>query len=123
MKYEFSHIHIRMNELTAYEALCQATTILGSQQALADCCGVSQPTVWRWLNQSKRLPAEYVLRVEAATGISRHLLRPDIYPFETVAIPASAIGEETPLCGSILSVRSMGKHGNRHPILPGKDAA
>lgn len=109
--------------LTRYEALVRAVEIIGSQQALADLCEVSQPTVWRWLNQSKQLPAEYVLRVEAATGVSRHLLRPDIYPRDIAALPASALGEETPRCGPILSVQSMGKHGNRHPIFPGKDAA
>ena len=36
------------------------------------------------LQQSKQLPAEYVLLVEAKTGVSRHDLRPDIYPRETM---------------------------------------
>lgn len=43
---------------------------------------VSQPTVWRWLNQSKQMPAEYVLRAEEIYCVSRHLLRPDIYPLD-----------------------------------------
>ena len=30
------------------------------------------------------MPAEYVLRTEAATGVSRHDLRPDIYPREAM---------------------------------------
>lgn len=47
--------------------------------------GVSQPTVWAWLNQNKPLPAEFVLKTEAETGISRHELRPDIYPREDAA--------------------------------------
>ena len=110
-------------QITPLEALERAVEIAGSQTALGCICGVGQPAIWKWLRSSKRLPAEHVLRVEAATGVSRHLLRPDIYPRDTVAIPASACGEETPLCGPILSVRSMGKHGNRHPIFPGKDAA
>lgn len=112
-----------MNDPTRYEALENAIARAGSQQAFADILGVSQPTVWRWLNQSKRIPAEYVLRVEAATGVSRHLLRPDIYPRETVSIPASAMGEETPLCGPILTARTLARNGNRRAILPGKDAA
>jgi DNA-binding transcriptional regulator YdaS (Cro superfamily) len=66
--------------LTPYEALRKAVEILGSQQATADLCGVSQTAVWKWLQTSKRLPAEHVLRVEEATGVSRHALRPDIYP-------------------------------------------
>lgn len=59
---------------------------------MADCFGVSQPTVWRWLNQSKQLPAEHVLTAEAATGVSRHLLRPDIYPLEVPGPHAGFIG-------------------------------
>ena len=45
-------------------------------------CGKAQNTVWKWLQNSKPLPAEHVLVVEAATGVSRHHLRPDIYPLE-----------------------------------------
>lgn len=70
--------------LTPYEALQSALEIAGTQTALAKICGVSQQAVWKWVQSSKRLPAEYVLRVEAATGVSRHLLRPDIYPVEPV---------------------------------------
>ncbi|XAP77924.1 YdaS family helix-turn-helix protein [Citromicrobium bathyomarinum] len=51
---------------------------------MADTLGVSQPTIWRWLNQSKQMPAEYVLRTEEETGVSRHDLRPDIYPRKTM---------------------------------------
>ncbi|WP_137681152.1 transcriptional regulator [Aurantiacibacter suaedae] len=65
---------------TPYEALRKATEIAGSQTAFANICGVGQPAVWKWLQSAKRLPAEHVLKVEAATGVSRHDLRPDIYP-------------------------------------------
>jgi len=51
---------------------------------MADALGVSQPTIWRWLNQSKQMPAEYVLLTEGLTGVNRHDLRPDIYPRETM---------------------------------------
>ena len=69
-----------MSQLTPFAALELALDRAGSQSQLARICGVSQPSVWKWLQSSKRLPAEYVLRVEAATGVSRHDLRPDIYP-------------------------------------------
>lgn len=36
------------------------------------------------MQSSKRVPAEYVLKIEAATGVSRHDLRPDIYPREVM---------------------------------------
>jgi DNA-binding transcriptional regulator YdaS (Cro superfamily) len=52
----------------------------GGQTALANALGVSQSRVWNWLNRDPKIPAEMVLRMEAATGISRHKLRPDIYP-------------------------------------------
>lgn len=65
-----------------FEALQSALTAAGSQSELARICGVSQPAVWKWLQSSKRVPAEYVLRIEAGTGVSRHHLRPDIYPVE-----------------------------------------
>lgn len=65
---------------TPFEALEQALQIAGSQSELARICGVQQPTVWKWLQSSKRIPAEHVLRVEAATHVPRHHLRPDIYP-------------------------------------------
>jgi DNA-binding transcriptional regulator YdaS (Cro superfamily) len=73
---------------TPFAALQQALAIAQSQSALSRICGVSQPTVWKWLQSSKRLPAEFVLRVEAATGVSRHVLRPDIYPVEQPPVPA-----------------------------------
>lgn len=66
--------------LNPREALAAAVEKLGSQQSMAELCGVSQTAVWKWLQSSKRLPAEHVLTVEAKTGISRHDLRPDIYP-------------------------------------------
>ena len=73
--------------LTRYEALCAVYQCYGSQEAMAEALSratpdrrVYQVLVSRWLNQSKQLPAEYVLTAEADTGISRHWLRPDIYP-------------------------------------------
>lgn len=66
--------------LTRFEALCAAIERAGTQEAFAEAVGVAQPTVSRWVHTTKQLPAEYVLAAEALTGISRHDLRPDIYP-------------------------------------------
>lgn len=60
--------------------LAVAVRAAGSQSAFGRLIGRSQSTVHDWLADDKPLPAEYVLAVEAATGISRHDLRPDIYP-------------------------------------------
>jgi DNA-binding transcriptional regulator YdaS (Cro superfamily) len=77
---------------TPFEALQASVDQVGSQSAFARLCGVSQTAVWKWLQSGKRLPAEHVLAVEAKTGVSRHVLRPDIYPRgEAPAAPAGAI--------------------------------
>lgn len=66
--------------LSPLEALDLAVTRAGSQAALGRICGVTQPAVFKWLTEAKQLPAEQVLKVEAATGVLRHELRPDVYP-------------------------------------------
>jgi len=68
------------NILTPFEALEAAVDKAGSQAELARIAEVSATAVWKWLHSSKRVPAEFVLKIEAATGVSRHDLRPDIYP-------------------------------------------
>lgn len=70
--------------MTRYEALKAVRRAFETEQAMADHFRVSQPTIWRWLNQSKQMPAEHVLKAERDTGVSRHDLRPDIYPRETM---------------------------------------
>lgn len=57
----------------------------GGQEALAALLHVSQPTISNWVNRSKQLPAEHVLLVESTYGVSKHDLRPDIYPREHLA--------------------------------------
>ena len=86
------------NQLSPFQALQMAVQRAGGQAATSRICGVSQPAVWKWLQSGKRLPAEHVLAVEAETGVSKHLLRPDIYP---LSLPSEGIdpGEE---CGGIL---------------------
>ena len=49
----------------------------GSYQKLADYMGLSRQAVYRW--RTKGVPAERLLELEAATGIPRHVLRPDLY--------------------------------------------
>lgn len=68
------------NKLTRHEALVACRDAADSDSALARGLGVTQPVVWRWINQSKQLPAEHVLKAEELYGVSRHVLRPDIYP-------------------------------------------
>lgn len=62
-------------------ALNRAIKHLGGQSALARACDVKQGHVWHWLNKSRKVPADYVLTIEAATGgaVTRHELRPDVF--------------------------------------------
>jgi TorA maturation chaperone TorD len=55
--------------------LAEAIRAAGGVTELARRIGISQPSVSNWL----RVPAERVLSVEAATGIGRAILRPDLY--------------------------------------------
>lgn len=62
----------------------KAVQVAGSQSALAHAIGVKQQHVWHWLNRAGQIPAEYAIPIEQATGgvVTRHDLRPDIYPRE-----------------------------------------
>ncbi|MBD59037.1 MAG: cytoplasmic chaperone TorD [Citromicrobium sp.] len=73
--------------------LALAVRTAGSQTAFADVIRRRQSTVHNWLRGGKELPAELVFEVEAKLGISRHDLRPDLYPREDTA-EASALGDE-----------------------------
>ena len=51
---------------------------VGGVGALARALGISQPAVSTW----NKVPAERVLAIETLTGVSRSVLRPDLYPHE-----------------------------------------
>ena len=70
------------NHRSPLEALSACRDAAGSESQMARDLGVPQSTMWRWLNQAKELPAEYVLEAERRYGVSRYDLRPDIYPRE-----------------------------------------
>ena len=57
------------------DGLDEAIRVAGGVGALARKIGISQPSVSNWA----RIPAERVLSVEAATGVNRTILRPDLY--------------------------------------------
>lgn len=49
----------------------------GRTAALAKACGVTHAAVRQW--SVGRVPAERVLQIESHTGLSRHVLRPDVF--------------------------------------------
>lgn len=48
----------------------------GGTTALAKALNIRSQAVSQWT----RIPAERVIEVEKASGVPRHLLRPDLYP-------------------------------------------
>lgn len=109
---------------TRFNALVACRDAAGSDSQLARDLGLTQPTIWRWMKQTKQMPAEYVLSAEELYGVSRHLLRPDIYPHEIdLAPPPSAYGEPYVECGPILSARILAGHDKRPAKLSGRGAA
>lgn len=62
-----------MVEPTPIQTVIEAA---GGTALLAQHLGIQAPSIYSW----RRVPAERVIAVEAATGISRHALRPDLYP-------------------------------------------
>jgi len=73
-----------------HEALLLAVRHQGGQSQTARNRGVTQPTVHYWLNVMKKCPPEHVIGMEEDSGVSRHLLRPDIYPLEGAPAPTPA---------------------------------
>ncbi|MDT4808392.1 putative antitoxin of bacterial toxin-antitoxin system, YdaS/YdaT [compost metagenome] len=67
-------------------AATRAAAAAGGQSALARSLGCTPQAVQR-MCATGRVPAERVLQIEAATGgeVTRHELRPDLYPIESAA--------------------------------------
>lgn len=63
---------------TPEQALTDAKKAVKGGHALARLLGLTPSAVTQW----KVVPDRRVLAVEAATKVSRHRLRPDLYPLE-----------------------------------------
>lgn len=68
------------------EALKRAIEAVGGPGALAAAVGISAQAVSQW----DEVPPLRVLAVERVSGVSRHELRPDLYPMEPTPPEASA---------------------------------
>jgi DNA-binding transcriptional regulator YdaS (Cro superfamily) len=64
-----------LTRLEAVRAVHRAKQIAGGTTALASKLGISKQAVSMW----KRIPTDRIIAIEAATGISREELRPDLY--------------------------------------------
>lgn len=76
----------RMVKEPLSEGVKLATRAVGGTVALARCLNISSQAVSQW----DKIPAERVPEVAKATGIPRHLLRPDLYDRPNVEQRASA---------------------------------
>jgi TorA maturation chaperone TorD len=75
--------------------LDQAIAAAGGVGALARKIGIAQPSISNW----SHVPAERVLTVEAVTGVSREVLRPDLYGEQ----PDAARAREYALLATLLA--------------------
>ncbi|EPR14213.1 hypothetical protein M527_29330 [Sphingobium indicum IP26] len=71
--------------MSPQEAFATAVQKAGGQANLGRKVGTSQQRVWYHLSKGHPMPAEWVLAAEQATGVPKHLIRPDIF-----AAPAEA---------------------------------
>ena len=73
--FETDSCKIRGMNINPMEA---AVTAAAGQSKLARALGVSHTAVCKW-RKSGHPPATRVIAIERITGVSRHLLRPDVY--------------------------------------------
>ena len=67
------------NEMIKNQAVMDAVRVIGSQQKLADLCGVQQPHINNWI-YNVVCPADRACQIEHATKgeITREMIRPDV---------------------------------------------
>lgn len=82
--------------------LDEAIRAAGGVTELARKIGLAQPSVSNW----RRVPAERVLAVEAATGVDRSVLRPDLFAQQRSADEVDAARAQEYALLSVLLVRA-----------------
>jgi hypothetical protein len=73
--------------LTPAQAFAEAVRRAGSQHGFQRATGMTQQSVSYRLSKGLNLPGEFVLAAEREYGISRHVLRPDVYGQADPAVP------------------------------------
>ncbi len=58
-------------------SLKKAIKIMGGAVPLAKALGISRQAVHKW--NPKRIPTDYLKKIEILTGVKREELRPDLY--------------------------------------------
>lgn len=58
----------------------KAVDAVGGQTRMGKLLGVRQQLVGYWLKSAKNgVPAQHCARIEEATGVSAHMIRPDVF--------------------------------------------
>jgi DNA-binding transcriptional regulator YdaS (Cro superfamily) len=73
------------NQKSLSEQIAEATKKALPRKGLSELAKQLDTTAQRlvnWRDRDHKIPAEFVIRIEKITGISRHELRPDVYPIE-----------------------------------------
>lgn len=63
----------------ANSTVIQAVAKAGGRSRVAKMFDVTEEAVRQWALPGRRVPAECVLELEAASGVSRYAIRPDVY--------------------------------------------
>ena len=61
------------------EGLKKVLEKAGGQKKLGGIVGESQQTVQYWAKTGKAIPIEFVYLLEQELGLSRHIIRPDVF--------------------------------------------
>ncbi len=86
-------------------AIAIAVEKLGAGQAgIARLLGVTPQAVNQWVSGNRPVPPRHVLAIEAATGVSRHKLRPDVFGAAEVSTVHALTGS---LVDSRMSKRAL----------------
>ena len=73
---------------TTMNGLTKAIKFAGTATNLATMLGIKPMSVSRWKNRYQGVvPADRVLQIYAATGVTPHELRPDLYPNPSDGLP------------------------------------
>ncbi len=78
-----------LDSLTPFQAFELAVEKASSKSALARMVGCTPGNISQLIKKRSPLPTRFVLKAEAGTGISRHLLDPVAYPDENAPGHAS----------------------------------
>jgi DNA-binding transcriptional regulator YdaS (Cro superfamily) len=80
------------SQLTPFEAFELAVSRATGQSAFARVVGCTPGNISQLIRKRAVLPGRFVLAAEREFGVSRHLLRPDLYPHDAASPAPSPMG-------------------------------